>query len=179
MQNAAGLVTDFDYDLAGRVTQLATRGPGWTQARVTQQRYDGGGGNLREQTSFFGTTLAVPKFVHATWKEDSVKNPIGSDSDGNWLGGIIIGDYTVPVASRIPDAVLDEIRKNGGMLRLKIRLKDNGIAIGWDIEKAVPIPNLPAGYTGSKRAIEYIMPGGDFREAQIYNGKITDPGWEK
>jgi hypothetical protein len=75
------------------------------------------------------------------------------------------------VAERIPDSLLDYIRNNGGALRLKIRLKDDGVLIGWDVEEKFTTPY------GS--GIRYVLTGGDFREAQIFNGKVTDPGWQK
>jgi hypothetical protein len=94
-----------------------------------------------------------------------------------WKGGTIIGDYTVPVAARIPDEILNYIRASGGALRIKIRLKDNGVLIGWDVEERVPKPNWKPG-DGAENYIRHSLPGGDFRE-DIYNGKVIDPGWEK
>jgi hypothetical protein len=112
--------------------------------------------------AFGGGPTIVPKTVRATWKKDG---PPLTYSNGNWNGGTIIGDYTVPVAQRIPVEVLDDVRKNGGALRLKIRLHDEGIYIGWDIEYSL----------GSVSG--YRMAGGDFREAGINNGKIIRPAW--
>jgi hypothetical protein len=114
-------------------------------------------------SSFGGGPTIVPKSVRATWKKDGP--PVSSNSSGNWNGGTIIGDYTVPVAQRIPQAILDDVRKNGGALRLKIRLHDEGIYIGWDVEY----------FLGS--GIGYRMAGGDFREAGIINGKIVRHAW--
>lgn len=112
--------------------------------------------------SFSGGVLPVPKTVHVTWREGVVSRGKGLYP---WLGGTIVGDYTIEVASRIPDAVLDSIRNEGGALRLKFRLKDGGVLLGWDIER-------PGG--GISR---YSMVGGDFREAYIFNGKVVEPGW--
>jgi hypothetical protein len=64
----------------------------------------------------------------------------------------IVGDYTFPVASRIPDAIAKEIRKHGGGLRLKFRLKPDGVLFGWDIER----------FSGGLP--RHSMPGGDFLE---------------
>ena len=94
----------------------------------------------------------VPLTVRVVW-HDSTKivgrkeNPNIDTYDGN-----IIGDYTLPIAQRIPDAVLQEIRARGGALRLKFRLKTDGVLFGWDIER----------YVG--RSFEPLMPGGDFLE---------------
>jgi hypothetical protein len=103
-------------------------------------------------------TMPVPKAIHATWREGDFKSVYG----GGWEGGTIAGDYTVPVAERIPDSILDYIRKNGGALRLKIRLKDDGILIGWDVEKSLPIPGCKPGEVAICTAIHYFLPGGDF-----------------
>lgn len=123
-------------------------------------------GNL----TYTDNSMPVPKTVRVTWREGDVKRERVKKADGTtyppqWLGGTIIGDYTIEVASRIPDAVLDSIRNEGGALRLKFRLKDDGVLLGWDIER-------PGG--GISR---YSMAGGDFREAYIYNGKVVEPGW--
>lgn len=124
--------------------------------------------------SFSGGALPVPKTVHTTWREgdvrrERVKKADGTTSPLQWIGGTIVGDYTIEVASRIPDAVLDSIRNEGGALRLKFRLKDDGVLLGWDIER-------PGG--GISR---YSMAGGDFREATVTfnnDGKVVrQPGW--
>jgi hypothetical protein len=116
--------------------------------------------------SFSGGALPVPKTVHVTWREGVTSNRRGRDP---WIGGTVVGDHTIEVASRIPDAVLNSIRKEGGALRLKFRLKDDGVLLGWDIER-------PGG--GISR---YSMVGGDFREATVTfnnDGKVVkQPGW--
>lgn len=90
-------------------------------------------------------------------------------SHATWYGGTILGDHTIPVAERIPDEVLNDIRAHGGGLRLKFRLKPDGVLFGWDIER----DGAGTGYT-----LKFDMPGGDFKEARIYNGKVAEPGWE-
>lgn len=86
-----------------------------------------------------------------------------------WLGGTIVGDYTIEVASRIPDAVLDSIRKEGGALRLKFRLKDDGVLLGWDIERR---PDYDPTKTRTPEGLSihyppgYELVGGDFKEAR-------------
>ena len=80
---------------------------------------------------------------------------VGHIHQGPWAGqyfGEIIGDYTFHLASRIPDDVVREIRKNGGGLRLKFRLKPDGVLFGWDIER----------FSGGMPV--HSMPGGDFLE---------------
>ncbi len=112
-------------------------------------------------SSYSGGVFSVPREVRFTWRDGDVKN----DFNKGWVGGTIIGDYTIEVASRIPDAVLDSIRNKGGALRIKFRLKDDGVLLGWDIER-------PGG--GISR---FDMPGGDFHEAKIFNGKVVKKGW--
>ena len=75
----------------------------------------------------------VPEQVRVVWR--------ANDSEGyrDKYNGIrysapIVGDYTFPVASRIPDEIAKEIRKHGGGLRVKFRLKPDGVLFGWDIE---------------------------------------------
>lgn len=88
-------------------------------------------------------------------KRKLISKNINFIHQGPWGGsyaGKVLGDYTIPVASRIPDEVVREIRKNGGGLRLKFRLKPDGVLFGWDIERFAG--GLP----------RHSMPGGDFLE---------------
>jgi len=80
-----------------------------------------------------------------------------------------IYEITIPIADRIPDDLLDELRQRGGSLRIKIRLHREGVLLGWDIEH---IPN-PMRWTReeiSKQRIylpsAYTHTGGDFKEAR-------------
>lgn len=141
-------------------------------------RIDGSGtlspGNVKFSTSMGGAVVSAPIAIRAIWR----KGPVTYDPTGvGWAGGTILGDYTVPVAARIPDELLDSIRESGGALRLKIRLHDEGIYIGWDVEMDLPIRNLPLEYKGSKTYIAYRMAGGDFREPKISNGEIIRHAW--
>lgn len=124
--------------------------------------------------TYTDNSLPIPKIVHVTWRKGAARY-----DEGIWTGGTVIGDYTVPVAERIPDDILDYIRKNGGALRLKIRLKDDGVLVGWDVEKRLPKPGCTVGVGETCYGLHYLLPGGDFREAQIRDGKVIDPGWEK
>lgn len=94
----------------------------------------------------------VPQQVRVVWR-DSAKIIGRPDNPRiNTYAGNILGDYTLPIASRIPDDVVREIRKNGGGLRLKFRLKPDGVLFGWDIER----------FSGSLP--RHSMAGGDFLE---------------
>jgi hypothetical protein len=68
--------------------------------------------------------------------------------------GEIAGDYTIPIAIRVPDAVLQDIRARGGALRFKFRLKPDGVLFGWDIER------------DGGGISKFDMPGGDFLESR-------------
>ena len=125
-----------------------------------------------------GNTLPIPKSVRATWREGA-HSVWGKDGGIDWEGGAIRGDYTIPVASRIPDEVLDYVRARrrpervaGRTLRIKIRLMDDGVLLGWDVEESVWNPDRRDG-----QFLRYQMAGGDFKEAKIYNGKVADRGW--
>jgi len=82
----------------------------------------------------------------------------------------LIGQWTVPVAERIPDELLDELRRDPkGGLRIKIRLHREGVLLGWDIERRLN----PWGYTMEEINKEnirlspaYSHIGGDFKEAR-------------
>ena len=124
--------------------------------------YGKAGQNLRNRSIFALGGIYVPVTVRATWR-DSTKSIWGKmDIEFN---GNIIGDYTFPVAERIPDEVLNDIRQHGGNLRLKFRVKSDGVLFGWDIERA-----------GRNLSI-HSNPGGDFKEAHIINGKAVEKGW--
>lgn len=93
----------------------------------------------------------VPERVRVTWRKNDSEGY--RDKQGRIrYSAPIVGDHTFPVASRIPDDVVREIRKNGGGLRLKFRLKPDGVLFGWDIERFAG--GLP----------RHSMPGGDFLE---------------
>lgn len=98
------------------------------------------------------SSARVPLTLRAVWREPS--KPVWGQHGGIDYEGPIIGDYTIPVAERIPDEVLRDIRARGGALRLKFRLKPDGVLFGWDIER-------PGG--GISR---FDMPGGDFLETR-------------
>jgi hypothetical protein len=97
----------------------------------------------------------VPEKVRVIWR-DSDKIVGRADNPAvNTYAGKVLGDYTISIASRIPDEVVKEIRANGGGLRLKFRLKPDGVLFGWDIER----------FSGGLP--RHSMPGGDFREAGL------------
>ena len=166
------------YGVATRI-DAASPTEGVTIATQTGSPIDGSAVLSLENakfSSYGGYGFPIPITVRATWREGDFKNM----GQSRWEGGTIAGDYTVPVAERIPDEVLDYIRKNGGGLRLKIRLHDKGVAIGWDVEMRLPIPNLPRDYQGARNYHEFRLAGGDFRE-DWFNSDTRElvPGWKK
>ena len=107
----------------------------------------------REIMSFPGGH--VPMKVRAVWRDNAIAidAPPGGGG-GISYGGKVLGDYTIAVASRIPDDVLRDIRAKGGGLRLKFRLKPDGVLFGWDIER------------DGGGISKFGMPGGDFLETK-------------
>lgn len=88
-----------------------------------------------------------------------------------------VTDVTVPVASRIPDDLLDDLRRDPkGDLRLKIRLMPEAILIGWDIERRSSRYD-PINQKMTYGSGVHSFVGGDFREAKIYNGIAERKGW--
>lgn len=89
-------------------------------------------------------------------------------------------DATVPVAERIPDDLLDNLRQEPrGELRLKLRLHQDGVLLGWDIERR---PGFDPRRRDQFGVQVYVPPvhsfaGGDFREAQIVSGIAVRNGW--
>ena len=93
----------------------------------------------------------VPEQVRVVWRANDSEGY--TDKQGRIrYSAAIVGDYTFPVASRIPDEIAKEIRSHGGGLRLKFRLKPDGVMFGWDIER----------FSGGLP--RHSMPGGDFLE---------------
>ena len=96
----------------------------------------------------------VPEHVRVVWHDSTEIIRRRDNPNVKTYAGQIIGDHTIPVASRIPDEVLREIRVRGGALRLKFRLKPDGVLFGWDIER-------PGGGIS-----KFAMPGGDFLDTR-------------
>jgi hypothetical protein len=94
----------------------------------------------------------IPLTVRVNWRTGAGWDNIRKV----WNEGTVAGDYVIPVAERIPDQVLNHIRARGGNLRLKFRLKPDGVLFGWDIERVALLGNVSI----------FEMPGGDFLETQ-------------
>jgi len=118
----------------------------------------------------------VPERVRVVWRDSSKFVP-----DGRALyAGNIIGDEIIEVGTRIPQALIDDLKRDPrGNLRLKFRMSEQGTLVGWDIERR-------PGFDPKKRdeygEAVYVAPahsfaGGDFREAKILDGKPVRKGW--
>ena len=120
----------------------------------------------------------IPEQVRVVWRDSAAR---GRESkDGTTFSGKIIGDEIIEVGSRIPQALVDDLKRDPrGTLRLKFRMSKQGTMLGWDIQRR-------PGYDPNKRDRYgdpiYVGPvhsfaDGDFREAEIFNGKVVRPGW--
>ena len=102
------------------------------------------------------------------------------DNDFGAYEGKIVKDVTVPVASRIPDDLLEDLRRDPkGVLRLKLRIHPDTLLVGWDIERR---PGFDPKNRDQFGEAVYVAPvhsfvGGDFREAKIFNGQAVRKGW--
>jgi hypothetical protein len=120
----------------------------------------------------------IPIRLKVTWRIQDPLNPIvdrgrGPASSVNrevWSGGKLTGTFEIPVANRIPDDLLDDLRRDPkGSLRVKIRLHREGVLLGWDIERR---PGFDPKKRDSFGEIAYVAPGwvktgGDFKEARF------------
>lgn len=137
----------------------------------------GGIGPWGGSKSFYGSEFGVPKTLHVTWRSG---DDVRMQYNGMFGGGKVVGDYTVEVASRIPEDLLADLRRDPrGTFRLKIRLHDDGVLIGWDIERRPGYDPNNRNKNGNPIHVpaEHSFAGGDFREAHIFNGKPVRKGW--
>jgi hypothetical protein len=162
--------------------------------RANGEIFPGGGSACHSprggmKLSFFGDErhgekFSVPKSLRMMrYPEDAIPNSNWDYHNINklprWLGNALV-DVTVPVASRIPEDLLADLRRDPkGTLRLKLRLHPETLLVGWDIQRR-------PGFDPNKRdqwgEIAYVGPvhsfaGGDFREAEIFNGQVVRKGW--
>lgn len=121
------------------------------------------------RSSYAGLDLVVPKWIRVEWRDryitaqDPPQQPPADYVPNTYWGGTLLGNYTAQIASRIPSALLDEVRAGKGGLRLKIRVHPQGVLVGWDR------------YVWLER--DGASAGGDFREAKIFNGIAERKGW--
>ena len=136
----------------------------------------------------------VPRWVRVTWRKGSGWDdiPIGDPNRTlyrsakippgvKWVEGVIASDYSIPVAERIPDAVLESLRKDPkGYLRIKFRLHPEGVYFGWEIERR---PGYDPKKTRTPEGLSIFYPpayeltGGDFKEARPAYYLVTETGF--
>jgi hypothetical protein len=123
----------------------------------------------------------IPVKLKVTWREQDPNNPVYSGNrNESWSGGKITGSFEIPVAERIPDELLDDLRRDPkGSLRIKVRLHRDGVLLGWDIERMPGYDRNNRDPWGKPMVVSsvYSFVGGDFREAEIINGKPVRMGW--
>jgi hypothetical protein len=115
----------------------------------------------------------IPATLRVVWRALDDPDCVMDGDTGIFKGGTLVGNYTVPVASRIPDELLNEIRTNRGKFRLKIRIADDGPLIGWDIESR---PDYDPNKKHLYNPPYHRMVGGDFKEKSLIYFKQTPKG---
>lgn len=137
----------------------------------------------RSTSSYGGDDWVVPKTVRMMWYSDDSLPTRNERAPPAFEGGTLLADVTVPVASRIPLQVLDEVRRGGGGLRLKMRVHPEGVLIGWDIERRLGAEKYTQKEIKEKQLYfppVYFMTGGDFKEARGYYvgaTRMEEKGW--
>jgi|GEM_PF-1365328 hypothetical protein len=144
----------------------------------------GYGGNIA------GDRLVVPKYLrYMRYPKDAEYIYRRSLSEGSFpaFNGEPLVDVIVPVASRIPDEVLDRIRQyKGSSLALRLRITPETLLVGWEIKlgKGYPFKKDKAG--NAYATDEDIMVGGDFLHARPryvlrsngYTEMVHQKGWQ-
>jgi hypothetical protein len=139
--------------------------------------YQRGSVSIKNSAIYDQGRMRTPVTLRVIWRAPNDPKCRMDGRTGIFEGGKLIGDYTVPVASRIPDELLEAVRQGKGMFRLKVRVSDEGPLIGWDIEQLSPFYNAAEAKRGVYFPSVFAMAGGDFREAAISNGKRVRQGW--
>jgi hypothetical protein len=114
------------------------------------------GGN----SSYGGAGL--PRWVQVNWRKDAQPGKY-------WTTGTVVGDYKVEVASRIPSDVQKYAsEKPGRAIRLKFQIRDDAVLLAWDVQESPP---------EGRGGWLFSMPGGDFEDDEVDNGKLVKKGW--
>jgi hypothetical protein len=172
------LVIDATYETKGMATLYSSSGFTFNGGGFAQW-----GPKSGDKSSFFGDErrgdrFSVPKTLrmmrydlnaepNKDWQyEDHV------DIRRRFLGKPAI-DITVPIASRIPDEVLAAVRSKKGGFRLKLRLHEDGLLVGWDLE------SMPSYDRSKPQNVSYspawTHTGGDFverREVEFLDASV-------
>lgn len=136
-----------------------------------------------------GDRLVIPKFLrYMRYPEHAV--PVlhtSAATDYPAFEGKPLIDIKVPVASRIPDDVLERVRKyKGSSLALRLRITPETVLVGWEIKlgRGYPFEKDKAG--NNIVTNEAMMVGGDFWPAQPiwelqpngYISMVQKKGWQ-
>jgi hypothetical protein len=109
----------------------------------------------------------VPERARIVWREAGYK--MLQNEQGNYVPvGKILGDEVIEVGSRIPQAVIDDLRRDHkGILRLKFRMHRQGTLFGWDIERRPGYDPKQRDANGQAVYVPpmYSLEGGDFKGA--------------
>jgi hypothetical protein len=106
--------------------------------------------------------MSLPRWVEVTYREMTILNEInpytGRESH-SYSTGKTLAEYHVEVLSRIPEevfkfAVAQRKPKLWRAIRLKFRIKEDGVLFGWDVQEM--------DFRTPNGGIKYAMIGGDF-----------------
>jgi hypothetical protein len=151
-----------------------------------QMFYQSGTLSIKNASIYDQGVFRIPVTLRVIWRIANDLQCVMDNQTRIFKGGTIVGDYTVPVASRIPNELLEDIRTNKGKFRLKIRVADDGPLIGWDIESR---PDYDPNKKHLYNPPYHRMIGGDFNEKRkVYfkqtpkglvhlDPEILEPGW--
>ena len=132
-----------------------------------------------------GLSSGLPLHLRLVWYAQDAKvfypkNAAQGDARIPRYVGPIIHEVTVPVASRIPQTVVDDVmRGQGGLLRVKVRAHAETLMVGWDVSGTPSLAQLVPSERQDKNP--YLPPGfrhtgGDFKERRLARYVRTDQG---
>jgi hypothetical protein len=179
---AAKFGKDFGYDL---VVDAMKDQEFWA-VKFTHEHsnlyYYGKACQTREtRTTSHGHSI-MPERMHIIWRES---DKWGKDENGHPIyDAKIIGDEIIDVGNRIPQALIDDLKRDPrGQLRIKFRMSNQGTMLGWDIERRPGYdPEAARRAFNERKEYPYFRPefsfaGGDFQEAWIVKGQVARKGW--
>ena len=166
-----GVVVDVRADLSATTTKWGLRAISDTGQNVFGKAALSPPENGRAAGSVLSYSGAgVPQWVRVTWRADTTPGQY-------WSTGTVLGDYKIEVASRIPAATLKYASQGRGRaLRLIFRVKDDGVALAWNVEETVWSPS------GDGSGRWYSFHGGDFAcdpdsSVRCTTGRPEDAPW--
>lgn len=146
--------------------------------RVVERAFAEGGDT--KQGGFWYSTGPYKYVDFKLYKGSTVKYHWDDNGNKTGMTGQLYGQWRVPVAERIPDDLLDDLRQTPrGGLRIKFRFHPDGVLLGWDIERRPGFDPNARDQFGNQLHVRAVhsYAGGDFREAEIFNGQVVRKGW--